>query len=217
MYVCALWTIYFLSLFVCPVVMHWSKWFKDNVLEQSTVHISRSFHHKSAQPTITTGKVRLAFHHPARIGRSQWSDIYVGWPGRVHDARVFSNSSLFKKGPLVPTMTEMIEQLEIPLVILGYPLLKWLMKAYPDTGSLTAEQKTFNYRLSRVCLWSFEGSMEMFNEAQQHKHYFVIYLILSQLVVFCTTSVKFGGNHLMTSGLRVTHHLVRLGSRHLTQ
>ncbi len=83
-------------------------------------------------------------------------DIYVGWPGRVHDARVFSNSSLFRKGQegsLVPTLTEMIEQCEIPLVILGdpaYPLLKWLMKAYPDTGRLTLEQKTFNYRLSKA-------------------------------------------------------------------
>ena len=79
-------------------------------------------------------------------------DIYVGWPGRVHDARVFSNSSLFRKGQegsLLPNSTETIGQHEIPLVILGdpaYPLLKWLMKAYPDTGSLTPQQKTFNYR-----------------------------------------------------------------------
>ena len=76
-------------------------------------------------------------------------DIYVGWPGRVHDARVFANSTLFKngqEGTLLPDWKQLIEGVEVPLVMLGdpaYPLLNWLMKAYPDTGSLTTQQKTF--------------------------------------------------------------------------
>ena len=25
-------------------------------------------------------------------------DVYIGWPGKVHNARVFSNSDIYKKG-----------------------------------------------------------------------------------------------------------------------
>ena len=86
----------------------------------------------------------------------QFVDIYVGWPGRVHDARVFANSTLYKKGQsgvLLPNWTETISDKDVPLVILGdpaYPLLPWLMKAYPDNGQLTQQKKTFNYRLSHA-------------------------------------------------------------------
>ena len=83
-------------------------------------------------------------------------DIYVGWPGRVHDARVFSNSSLYDRGQtgvLLPDWKEQIAGKDIPLVILGdpaYPLLSWVMKAFPNNGHLSAEQKKFNYRLSKA-------------------------------------------------------------------
>ena len=83
-------------------------------------------------------------------------DVYIGWPGRVHDARVFANSSLYQRGQnkgLLPDWTEQIAGRTIPLILLGdpaYPLLPWLMKAFPDNGNLTQQQKTFNYRLSKA-------------------------------------------------------------------
>ena len=83
-----------------------------------------------------------------------WS-IYVGWPGRVHDARVFSNSSLCKKGQtgtLFPNITEHIMGVDVPVVMPGdgaYPLLSWLIKPYAEAGA-TQQQKHFNYRLSRA-------------------------------------------------------------------
>ena len=69
------------------------------------------------------------------------------WPGRVHDARVFANSTLYRKGQnreLLPTWTESIGGIDVPLVVLGnptYPLLPWLMKAFPDNGKLSPRQK----------------------------------------------------------------------------
>lgn len=74
----------------------------------------------------------------------------------VYDARVFVNSSLYKRGQeeiLLPNGKDNINGKEIPLVLLGdpaYPLLTWLMKPYSDNGHLTHYQKRFNYRLSRA-------------------------------------------------------------------
>ena len=88
------------------------------------------------------------------VGR--FMEVYIGWSGRVHDARVFVNSSLYKRGhdgTLFPDWKETICGEDIPLLVLGdpaYPLLSWLMKAFPDNGSLSCQQKTFNYSLSRA-------------------------------------------------------------------
>ena len=80
-------------------------------------------------------------------------DVYVGWPGRVHDAQVFANSSLYRRGQsnmLFPDQRELIAGRDIPLVLLGDPLLPWLMKAFPNNGRHSQEQKTFNYSLSKA-------------------------------------------------------------------
>ena len=108
--------------------------------------------------------------------RGLFIDVYIGWPGKVHDARVFVNSSLYQKGntsALFPDWKRSIcgvevsafvcdemtafndthSPLKVPLVVLGdpaYPALPWLMKPFSDTGHLTAGQKLYNYRQSRA-------------------------------------------------------------------
>lgn len=83
-------------------------------------------------------------------------DINVGWPGRVHDARVFCNSTFYYKGQnniLFPDWRERVHGVDVPIVVLGdpaYPLLSWCMKAFPDTGSLSPSQRRFNYCLSKA-------------------------------------------------------------------
>uniref|UniRef100_A0A8C3PC11 Putative nuclease HARBI1 n=1 Tax=Chrysemys picta bellii TaxID=8478 RepID=A0A8C3PC11_CHRPI len=85
--------------------------------------------------------------------RGHFIDINTGWPGKVHDTRIFRNTWLFRKmqaGTFFPEWKIMVGEVEMPIVILGdpaYPLMPWLMKPY--TGSLDSSKERFNYRLSR--------------------------------------------------------------------
>ncbi|CAM4633656.1 unnamed protein product, partial [Lepidochelys olivacea] len=85
--------------------------------------------------------------------KGRFTNINVGWPGKVHDARIFRNSGLFQKlqeGSLFPDQKITVGDVEMPICILGdpaYPSMPWLMKPY--TGSLDSSQELFNYRLSK--------------------------------------------------------------------
>ena len=83
-------------------------------------------------------------------------DVVIGWPGSVHDARVLSNSAIFKNGNekhLFPAgLVKEIGGVEIAPFLVGdpaYPLLPWLLKGYPRNNASEME-KRFNYNLSRA-------------------------------------------------------------------
>ena len=87
--------------------------------------------------------------------RCLFRDIVVGWPGCVHDARVLSNSDLYYRGQqgslFDDNVTVTLLGREIKPVILGdpaYPLLRWLMKGYPENQNTPNFQRHFNFRLS---------------------------------------------------------------------
>ncbi|KAG6923767.1 hypothetical protein G0U57_019316, partial [Chelydra serpentina] len=73
--------------------------------------------------------------------------------GKVHDARVFRNSGLFRQlqeGIYFPDQKITVGNVEMPIVILGdpaYPIMPWLMKPY--MGALDSSKELFNYRLSK--------------------------------------------------------------------
>ena len=83
-------------------------------------------------------------------------DICVGWPGKVHDARLFRNSSLYTalaSGAFTPTSSvfKIIDHVSVPPIVLGdsaYSLQDWLMKPYVDRGNLSREEAQFINLLS---------------------------------------------------------------------
>ena len=82
-------------------------------------------------------------------------DIFVGWPAKVHDARVFQNSPLFShccaRTFLPLQLSQVISGVRVPPLIVGdsaYALSDWLMKPFTDNGNLTLEQVNFNKILS---------------------------------------------------------------------
>jgi len=73
----------------------------------------------------------------------RFTDVYTGWPGSVHDSRIFRNSSLGQ------TLSENADHLcpggSFLLGDAGYPLTCHLITPVRDTGSLSSAEKLFNY------------------------------------------------------------------------
>jgi len=75
--------------------------------------------------------------------RRKFVNCYVGWPGSVHDARVFANSEIgvvMRESPM--------DKFPEETCILGdsaYPLLPQLLTPYRDNGNLNQAQRNYNY------------------------------------------------------------------------
>lgn len=69
-------------------------------------------------------------------------DLFIGYPGSVHDSRVFRNS------PLKNTLGEKCGHYFL-LGDSGYPLQNQLLTPYKDRGNLTRHQQNFNVQLAR--------------------------------------------------------------------
>ena len=96
-------------------------------------------------------------------------DICVGWPGRVHDSRIFKNSPLYEvccgRTFLPLDASKLISGVAVPPLILGdsaYGLYDWLMKPFSDCGNLSQEQVKFNnvHSITRVVVENAFGRLK---------------------------------------------------------
>lgn len=71
-------------------------------------------------------------------------DIYTGWPGSTHDARVLRNSSLFNNA----TAGQYFDVNKYIIADNAYPLKAWLITPFKDNGRLNINQRRFNRVLS---------------------------------------------------------------------
>ena len=73
----------------------------------------------------------------------QFTDVFCGYPGSVHDARVFRNSPFFQDAEanpdlLFPRNTHLLGDS-------AYPLKSWVLTPFRNNGRLTRRQKRYNF------------------------------------------------------------------------
>ena len=67
----------------------------------------------------------------------RFTNVYCGWPGKVHDARIFRHSPMFEEVPGLCGRG-------LILADSAYPNLNWVLSPFRDNGHLTIAQRRFN-------------------------------------------------------------------------
>ena len=73
----------------------------------------------------------------------KFTDVYTGYPGKVHDARVFRLSPLFNRGAAICDTNHILGDS-------AYPNLPWLLTPFRDNGALTPTQRRYNYKHASI-------------------------------------------------------------------
>ncbi|KAJ8916417.1 hypothetical protein NQ315_014628 [Exocentrus adspersus] len=101
----------------------------DKPVDDSDSYIKRKSYHSIQMQAICDHEKKII-------------DLFVGYPGSVHDSRVFRNSSFYR------TMAEKCGDYFI-LADSGYPLTTHVLTPFRDRGQLTNRQINYNVKLCR--------------------------------------------------------------------
>ena len=102
-------------------------------------------HHLTDQKTISTAKAFIPSCLQATTDHEmKFTSVYCGWPGSVHDERVF------KRSPMYPQMRDkkLLPPSKFSLGDAAYPLMPNLLTPFKDYGNLSQVQKHYNYKHS---------------------------------------------------------------------
>ncbi|XP_069744205.1 uncharacterized protein [Narcine bancroftii] len=102
------------------------------------------------QPT-TIAKGGIRWFIKQRLTTDSASNVFVGWPGHTHDARVLANSPLYRKADTSSHVSKDVEGVEVPAHLVGdaaYPLRNWLMKGFTQHLVLDQDQRRFSKALN---------------------------------------------------------------------
>ena len=143
-----------------------------------------------------------------------FTDVFVGWPGRSHDARVFKNSDVCIRAeagnPLFPRRPRVIENTDIPQVLLGdpaYPLKNWLMK--PPWTLQTTKGNSSTVLAGQE--WSFKKPLVTWKgvgvcSSNEWSADLAAHQQLWLLAVYCTIFMKCDEIIFLTAGLMKYEH-----------
>ena len=111
---------------------------------------------KDAEDYISTKDYHSIVLHGLLDNNYIFCNVFVGWPGKSHDARIFKNSPLYleclQRTFFPRILSRYIQNISIPTLILGdsaNPLEEFIMKAYADRGDLNPQEKRYSVALSK--------------------------------------------------------------------
>ncbi|XP_070175981.1 uncharacterized protein [Littorina saxatilis] len=113
------------------------------------------------------------------------TDMYTGWPGCTHDARVLRNSTFFHDAEAA----RVFRPGQCILADSAYPLKNWLITPFKQNGFLTRRQRRFNQRLSgerqvvERAIGHLKGRFRRLKEIPFHQAEDVVNLITSACIL----------------------------------